>query len=35
MKDAESQIALWCRYAQNLIDEEEAFQEAQRTGGVF
>lgn len=35
MKDAKSQIVLWCRYAQNLVDEEEAFKEAQRTGGVF
>ena len=35
MKDAETEIALWCKYAQNLKDEEEAFKEAQRTGGIF
>ena len=35
MKDAKLEIVLWCRYAQNLRDEEEAFKEAQRTGGVF
>lgn len=35
MKDAETEIALWRKYAQNIKDEEEAFKEAQRTGGIF
>ena len=35
MGEAKSEIIMWCRYAQNLRNEEEAFKEAQRSGGVF
>lgn len=35
MNEAKSEITMWCRYAQNLRNEEKSFKEAQRSGGVF
>lgn len=35
MKEAKSQICTWCRQADALRNEEKAFKEAQRSGGVF
>lgn len=35
MNEAKSKIIYWCHYADMLRNEEKAFKEAQRSGGVF